>query len=82
MVYVTKLFRLRRNSGAYQRHTKHQADTISVLSNVIYIKIQNLKNLKQIEVATQIGVDTVAYIKVEKDLRALDVDKLQKMTQL
>lgn len=40
------------------------------------------KNLKQIEVATHIGVDKSAYSKIEKGLRALTVDELQKMAQL
>ncbi|WP_199734711.1 helix-turn-helix domain-containing protein [Flavobacterium sp. RSP15] len=34
------------------------------------------------EVATHIGVDKSAYSKIEKGLRALAVDKLQKMSQL
>lgn len=40
------------------------------------------KNLKQIEVATHIGVDKSAYSKIEKGQRALTVDELQKMAQL
>jgi transcriptional regulator with XRE-family HTH domain len=44
--------------------------------------IREEKNLKQIEVATDIGVDKSAYSKIEKGLRALTVDELQKMAQL
>ena len=44
--------------------------------------IREEKNLKQIEVATHIGVDKSAYSKIEKGLRALTVDELQKMAQL
>ncbi len=44
--------------------------------------IREEKNLKQIEVANHIGVDKSAYSKIEKGLRALTVDELQKMTQL
>ena len=44
--------------------------------------IREGKNLKQIEVATHIGVDKSAYSKIEKGLRALTVDELQKMAQL
>lgn len=44
--------------------------------------IREQKNLKQIEVATHIGVDKSAYSKIEKGLRALTVDELQKMAQL
>ena len=44
--------------------------------------IREEKNLKQIEVATHIGVDKSAYSKIEKGLRALTVDELQKMSQL
>jgi transcriptional regulator with XRE-family HTH domain len=44
--------------------------------------IREDKNLKQIEVATHIGVDKSAYSKIEKGLRALTVDELQKMSQL
>jgi transcriptional regulator with XRE-family HTH domain len=44
--------------------------------------IRKKKNLKQIEVATHIGVDKSAYSKIEKGLRALTVDELQKMAQL
>ena len=44
--------------------------------------IREEKNLKQIEVATHIGVDKSAYSKIEKGLRALTVDELQKMAHL
>jgi len=44
--------------------------------------IREEKNLKQIEVATHIGVDKSAYSKIEKGLRALTVNELQKMAQL
>jgi transcriptional regulator with XRE-family HTH domain len=44
--------------------------------------IREEKNLKQIEVATHIGVDKSAYSKIEKGQRALTVDELQKMAQL
>ena len=44
--------------------------------------IREEKNLKQIEVATHIGVDKSAYSKIEKDLRAFAVDELQKMAQI
>jgi transcriptional regulator with XRE-family HTH domain len=44
--------------------------------------IREEKNLKQIEVATHIGVDKSAYSKIEKGARALTVDELQKMAQL
>jgi transcriptional regulator with XRE-family HTH domain len=44
--------------------------------------IREEKNLKQIEVANHIGVDKSAYSKIEKGLRALTVEELQKMAQL
>jgi transcriptional regulator with XRE-family HTH domain len=44
--------------------------------------IREEKNLKQIEVANHIGVDKSAYSKVEKGLRSLTVEELQKMAQL
>lgn len=44
--------------------------------------IREEKNLKQIEVATHIGVDKSAYSKIERGTRALTVDELQKMAQL
>jgi transcriptional regulator with XRE-family HTH domain len=44
--------------------------------------IREEKELKQIEVANHIGVDKSAYSKIEKGLRALNVDELQKMAQL
>jgi len=40
------------------------------------------KNLKQIEVATHIGVDKSAYSKIEKGSRSLTVEELQKMAGL
>jgi transcriptional regulator with XRE-family HTH domain len=44
--------------------------------------IREEKNLKQIEVATFIGVDKSGYSKIEKGQRALTVEELQKMAQL
>ena len=44
--------------------------------------IREEKGLKQIEVADHIGVDKSAYSKIEKGLRALTVEELQKMAQL
>jgi transcriptional regulator with XRE-family HTH domain len=44
--------------------------------------IREEKKLKQIEVATHIGVDKSAYSKIEKDLRAVTVKELQKMAQI
>ena len=44
--------------------------------------IREEKGLKQIEVATYIGVDKSAYSKIEKGQRALTVEELQKMAQL
>lgn len=44
--------------------------------------IREEKKLKQIEVATHIGVDKSAYSKIEKDLRAVTVEELQRMAQL
>lgn len=44
--------------------------------------IREEKNLKQIEVATHIGVDKSAYSKIEKGSRALTVEELQKMAGL
>ena len=44
--------------------------------------IREDKSLKQIEVASHIGVDKSAYSKIEKGLRAVSVDELQKMAQL
>ncbi len=45
-------------------------------------KIRVSKGLKQIEVANFIGVDKSAYSKIEKGLRAITIDELQKMAQL
>jgi len=44
--------------------------------------IREEKNLKQIEVASYIGVDKSAYSKIEKGQRALTVEELQKMAHL
>lgn len=44
--------------------------------------IREEKGLKQIEVATLIGVDKSAYSKIEKGLRALKAEELYKMAQL
>jgi len=44
--------------------------------------IREEKNLKQIEVATHIGVDKSAYSKIEKGMRSITVEELQKMAQL
>lgn len=44
--------------------------------------IREDKGLKQIEVATHIGVDKSAYSKIEKGFRALTVEELYKMAQL
>lgn len=41
--------------------------------------IREEKNLKQIEVATHIGVDKSAYSKIEKGLRSLTVEELLKL---
>jgi len=57
--------------------------TFELMSLADNIKdIREEKNLKQIEVATHIGVDKSAYSKIEKGLRALTVNELQKMAQL
>ncbi|POR30722.1 helix-turn-helix transcriptional regulator [Flavobacterium oreochromis] len=44
--------------------------------------IREQKKLKQIEVANHIGVDKSAYSKIEKGMRSLAVEELQKMAQL
>lgn len=44
--------------------------------------IREEKKLKQIEVATHIGVDKSAYSKIEKGQRALTIEELLKMAQL
>ena len=44
--------------------------------------VRELKDFKQIEVANHIGVDKSAYSKIEKGLRSIDVEELQKMAQL
>jgi transcriptional regulator with XRE-family HTH domain len=44
--------------------------------------IREQKNLKQINVATHIGVVKSAYSKIEKGLQSLAVEELQKMAQL
>jgi transcriptional regulator with XRE-family HTH domain len=53
---------------------------VSLADNIKAIREE--KNLKQIEVATHIGVDKSAYSKIEKGSRALTVDELQKMAGL
>jgi len=53
---------------------------MSLADNIKTIREEN--NLKQIEVATHIGVDKSAYSKIEKGSRALTVDELQRMAQL
>ena len=54
--------------------------TMSLADNIKNIREE--KNLKQIEVATHIGVDKSAYSKIEKGSRALTIEELQKMAQL
>ena len=44
--------------------------------------IREEKNLKQIEVATHIGVDKSAYSKIEKGMRSITIEELQKMAKL
>ena len=44
-------------------------------------EIREEKGLKQIEVAKYIGVDKSAYSKIEKGIRALAIQELQKMAQ-
>jgi transcriptional regulator with XRE-family HTH domain len=44
--------------------------------------IREEKGFKQIEVADYIGVDKSGYSKIEKGLRALTIEELQKMSQL
>lgn len=53
---------------------------MSIADNIKSIREE--KNLKQIEVATHIGVDKSAYSKIEKGTRAISVEELQKMAQL
>ena len=53
---------------------------MSLVDNIKAIREE--KNLKQIEVATHIGVDKSGYSKIEKGSRALTVEELQKMAQL
>jgi transcriptional regulator with XRE-family HTH domain len=53
---------------------------MNIAENIKSIREQ--KNLKQIEVANYIGVDKSAYSKIEKGLRSLAVEELQKMAQL
>jgi transcriptional regulator with XRE-family HTH domain len=53
---------------------------MNLAENIKNIREEN--NLKQIEVATHIGVDKSAYSKIEKGLRALTIEELQKMAQL
>lgn len=54
--------------------------TMSLADNIKSIREE--KNLKQIEVASHIGVDKSAYSKIEKGLRAVTVEELQKMARL
>ena len=44
--------------------------------------IREEKGLKQIEVATHINVDKSAYSKIEKGMRSITVEELQKVAQL
>jgi transcriptional regulator with XRE-family HTH domain len=44
--------------------------------------IREEKGLKQIEVASHINVDKSAYSKIEKGMRSVTVEELQKMAQL
>ena len=53
---------------------------MSLAENIKVIREE--KGFKQIEVASHIGVDKSAYSKIEKGLRALTVEELQKMAQL
>ena len=56
---------------------------ICVMSLADNIKaIREEKNLKQIAVASHIGVDKSAYSKIEKGSRSLTVEELQKMAGL
>ena len=45
-------------------------------------KIREERGLKQIDVASHIGVDKSAYSKIEKWLRNVAVEELQKMASL
>lgn len=66
-----------------ERGIRAPGDQLLCMSLADNIKnIGEEKNLKQIEVATHIGVDKSAYSKIEKGQRALTVDELQKMAQL
>jgi transcriptional regulator with XRE-family HTH domain len=58
----------------------HYFFLISLAENIKTIREEN--NLKQIEVATHIGVDKSAYNEIEKGLRALTAEELQKMSQV
>ena len=53
---------------------------MSLHNNIKHIRTE--KGLKQIEVANYIGVDKSAYSKIEKGLRSLTIEELQKMAQL
>lgn len=53
---------------------------MSLASNIKAIREE--KGLKQIEVASYIGVDKSAYSKIEKGSRNVAVEELQKMAQL
>lgn len=54
--------------------------TMNLADNIKAIREQ--KGLKQIDVATHIGVDKSAYSKIEKGTRAITVDELYKASQL
>lgn len=53
---------------------------MSLADNIKHIREE--KNFKQIEVATHISVDKSAYSKIEKGLRSITVEEIQKMAQL
>lgn len=53
---------------------------MELAENIKAIRLE--KDLKQIQVAEHIGVDKSAYSKIEKGLRSITVEELQKMAQL
>ena len=53
---------------------------MSIVENIK--DVRELKDFKQIEVTNHIGVDKSAYSKIEKGLRSIAVEELQKMAQL
>jgi transcriptional regulator with XRE-family HTH domain len=53
---------------------------MNLSENIKHIRTD--KSLKQIEVANHIGVDKSAYSKIEKGMRSITVEELQKMAQL